>query len=166
MMVIAPILVIIALSNLMGNQYLLPTGRQKEYTVSVITGCAVNFALNLLLIPRFLSIGAAAATVIAETSVTGVQIYCTREDFSFREIISSNKQYIISSSIMFVPTYLLAKYLSPTIVNTFICVVVGGGIYVGLLFIMKDEALFEVVDKIKGKIKMICRTQNENNHLS
>ena len=70
MMVIAPILVIIALSNLMGNQFLLPTGRQKEYTLSVVTGCVVNFALNLLLIPHFLSIGAAVATVIAETSIT------------------------------------------------------------------------------------------------
>lgn len=152
MMVIAPILVIIALSNLMGNQFLLPTGRQKEYTFSVVIGCVVNFALNLLLIPHFLSIGAAVATVIAETSVTGVQVYFTGKDFKFGEIISSNKHYIISSLIMFVPTYLLAKYLPASIINTFICVVTGGLIYVGLLFVMKDETLFEAIDKIKGKL--------------
>ena len=29
---------------------------------------------------------------------------------------------------------------------------VGGLIYVGLLFVMKDETLFEAVDKIKGKL--------------
>ena len=151
MMVIAPILVIIALSNIMGTQYLLPTGRQKEYTLSVVTGCVVNFVLNLLLIPQFLSIGAAVATVIAETSVTGVQVYFTRKDFNFGEIIRSNKHYIDFSLIMFVPTYLLAKYLPPSIVNTFICVVVGGVIYAGLLFAMKDETLFEAVEKSKGK---------------
>lgn len=153
MMVIAPILVIIALSNLMGNQFLLPTGRQKEYTLSVVTGCVVNFVLNLLLIPFFLSIGAAIATVIAETSVTGVQVYFTRKDFKFGEIISSNKHYIISSLIMFVPTYLLAKILPSNIINTFICVAVGGLIYVGLLFVMKDETLFEVISKIKGRFE-------------
>ena len=60
---------------------------QKEYTISVVTGCVVNFSLNLLLISFFLSIGAA----------------------------------------------------------------VGGLIYVGLLFVMKDETLFEAVDKIKEK---------------
>lgn len=152
MMVIAPILVIIALSNIMGTQYLLPTGRQKEFTISVVTGCVVNFSLNLLLIPRFLSIGAAVATVIAETSVTGVQVFFTRKDFKFGEIISSNNHYIISSLIMFIPTYLLAKYLPPSILNTFICVVVGGVIYVGLLFAMKDETLFEAVEKSKGKL--------------
>ena len=151
MMVIAPILVIIALSNIMGTQYLLPTGRQKEYTLSVVTGCVVNFTLNLLLIPHFLSIGAAVSTVIAETSVTCVQVYFTRKDFKFGEIISNNKDYIISSLIMFVPTYLLSKYLPSSILNTFICVAVGGLMSVGLLFVMKDETLFEAADKIKGK---------------
>ena len=150
MMVIAPILVIIAFSNLMGNQFLLPTERQKEYTLSVITGCIVNFFLNLLLIPHFLSLGAAVATVIAETSVTGVQVYFTRKDFNYGDIIGKNKHYIFSSLIMFFPTYFLARYLSPSIINTFICVAIGGVIYLGLLFAMKDETLFEAVGKIKG----------------
>ena len=152
MMVIAPILVIIALSNIMGTQYLLPIGRQKEYTLSVVTGCIVNYSINLLLIPHFLSIGAAVATVIAETSVTGTQIFFTRKDFKFGEIISSNKHYIISSFIMFIPTYFLAKYLSASIINTFICITIGSLIYIGLLFIMKDEMLIEAVNKMKRKI--------------
>ena len=152
MMVIAPILVMISLSNIIGMQYLLAIGRHRDFTISLVVGCVINFSLNLLLIPHFLSIGAAVATVIAETSVTGVQVFFTRKDFKFGEIISSNKHYIISSLIMFVPTYLLAKNLPSNIINTFICVAVGGLIYVGLLFVMKDETLFEAVDKIKGKL--------------
>lgn len=152
MMVIAPILVIVAFSNLMGNQYLLPTERQKEYTLSVVTGCIVNFSMNLLLIPRLLSIGAAVATIIAETSVTGVQVYFTRKDFNVRDIIGKNKHYIISSLIMFVPTYVMARCFSSNIINTFFCVVVGGVIYLGLLFVMKDEILFGAVEKVKSKI--------------
>ena len=152
MMVIAPILVMISLSNIIGMQYLLAIGRHRDFTISLVVGCVINFSLNLLLIPHFLSIGAAVATVIAETSVTGVQVFFTRKDFKFGEIISSNKYYIISSLIMFVPTYLLAKNLPSNIINTFICVAVGGLIYVGLLFVMKDETLFEAVDKIKGKL--------------
>ena len=152
MSIIAPITVAISMSGIIGTQYLLPTGRQREYTISVLTGCAVNFFLNFLLIPHLLSIGAAVATVIAETSVTGVQVYFTRKDFKFGEIISNNKHYIISSLIMFIPTYLLARYLPSSIVNTFICVAVGGLIYVGLLFVLKDETLLEAVSKIKGKL--------------
>lgn len=153
MMVIAPILVIIALSNIMGTQYLLPIGRQREYTLSVVTGCVVNFSMNLLLIPHFFSIGAAIATVIAESSVTGIQIYCIRKDFNFGKIVRKNIHYIISSSIMFVITYSLARYLSPSIINTLLCVIVGGGIYLGILIILKDEILIEAIDKIKFKIE-------------
>lgn len=152
MMVISPILVMISLSNIIGMQYLLAIGRHRDFTISLVAGCVINFSFNLLLIPFFLSIGAAVATVIAETSVTGVQVFFTRKDFKFGEIISSNKHYIISSLIMFVPTYLLAKYLPASIINTFICVAVGCLIYVGLLFVLKDKTLFEAVEKIKGKL--------------
>ena len=152
MVVIAPVLVIIALSNIIGTQYLLPVGRQKEYTISVVVGCLVNFSMNLLLIPRFLSIGAAIATVIAEISVTGIQVYFTRKDFDFGEIIRKNKNYIISSLVIFVPTYLLAGCLPSSIINSFICIMVGCVIYLGLLFFVKDKTLFKTVVKLKSKI--------------
>ena len=84
MMVIAPILVMVSLSNIIGMQYLLGIGRHRDFTISLVAGCVINFSLNLLLIPFFLSIGAAVATVIAETSVTGVQVFFTRKDFKFR----------------------------------------------------------------------------------
>lgn len=152
MMVISPILVIIALSNIMGTQYLLPIGRQKEYTLSVVVGCFVNFSMNLLLIPRFLSIGAAIATVIGESSVTGVQIYCTRKDFNFKQIIETNSHYIISSFFMFALINSLARYLRPSIVSTFICIMVGVSAYLCILTIMKDEVLMKIRIILESKI--------------
>lgn len=144
MMVISPILVIIALSNIMGTQYLLPIGRQKEYTFSVVVGCVVNFSMNLLLIPHLLSIGAAIATVIAESCVTGVQIYCIRRDFDFRHIMKENIHYIVSSFFMFVLTFFLARTFCPSIINTFVCIVAGLVFYLGLLAMMKDDMLLKV----------------------
>lgn len=152
MMVIAPILVMISLSNIMGTQYLLPIGRQKEYTLSVVVGCFVNCVMNILLIPSFLSIGAAIATVIAETSVTMVQIYFTKKDFEFIKIVGENCKYIISSFLMFIPTCFIAVKLSPSIMNTLLCVMVGGMIYIGLLLIMKDEQVFEVISVVRRKL--------------
>ena len=150
--VIAPILVLIALSNIMGTQYLLPIGRQKEYTLSVVTGCIVNFLMNLILIPKFYSIGAAIATVIAEASVTGVQIFCTRKDFCFWKIANNNKQYVISSLVMFIIIYTLSPKLQSSIINTFLCIIIGGGIYLGTLLIIKDETIIEAIEKIKTRI--------------
>ena len=63
------LLVVVGLNNAFGKQILMPIGKQKEYNIGVIIGEICNFALNLILIPHFLSIGAAIASVAAETII-------------------------------------------------------------------------------------------------
>ena len=153
MMIISPILFFISWSNIIGMQYLLPTARQREYTASVIVGCCVNFILNLLFISAFASIGASVATVIAEGSVTFFQIYFTRNDFNYAEIIKSNVNYIYSSIVMLVVIYPLARFLTPTFMHTCICVLCGAIIYIGGLWILKDEEIARLRETILSVIK-------------
>lgn len=153
MMIISPILFFISWSNIIGMQYLLPTARQREYTASVIVGCCVNFILNLLFISAFASIGASIATVIAEGSVTFFQIYFTRNDFNYAEIIKSNVNYIYSSIVMLVVIYPLARFLAPTFMHTSICVLCGAIIYIGGLWILKDEEISRLRETILNIIK-------------
>lgn len=56
----------VSISNVVGVQYLIPTKQQNVYTMAVVTSAVVNVAMNAVLIPRFLSVGAAAASVAAE----------------------------------------------------------------------------------------------------
>ena len=39
-----------------------------------------------------------------------------------------------------------------SIINTFICVVIGGGVYIGILLLMKDEQIFEVIGMFRKKL--------------
>lgn len=151
MAIIAPILLIIALSNIMGTQFLLPTGQQKAYTVSVVVGCCVNAILNYLLIPQFLSFGAAIATVIAESCVTLTQMIATRRDFDFRRIVKENSKSILSAVIMFVPTAYVSNKLSPTIFHTLLCVITGAIIYIFSLWLLKEQLLYTVIEKISSR---------------
>ena len=48
--IISPIILLMGLANVVGTQYLLPTKRQKEYTISVTAGIVVNFVLNYILL--------------------------------------------------------------------------------------------------------------------
>ena len=91
MNVISPIILIIGISNVIGMQYLLPTKRQKEFTMSVLYGAIVNFLLNIILIIKFKSVGASIATVIAEITVTSIQIYFIRKEFDINNIIKISK---------------------------------------------------------------------------
>ena len=152
--VIAPIIVAMSTSGIIGSQYLLPIGRQKEYTVSVLVGCGINCLLNLILIPYFLSIGAAVASVVAELSVTGVQIYFTRRDFSYIVLFKENSKYFLTSVMMFIPVRMLAKWLHPSIINTLLLIVIGSAIYLFILILTKDEQVLMIATEIDKKLKI------------
>ena len=68
------------IANVVGNQYLLPSKRQKEYTIAVTTGLVSNFILNFILIKMCNSIGASIATVLSQLIVDIIQIYYIRKE--------------------------------------------------------------------------------------
>ena len=75
MQIILPTVILIGFSNILGLQILVPLGKEKLVLYSELAGAAVDFILNLVLIPGFASAGAAAATVAAEGAVLLVQVF-------------------------------------------------------------------------------------------
>lgn len=150
MNVICPIILLIGLSNVMGTQYLLPTKRQKEYTISVIIGAITNFIINACLIWKFGAIGASIGTVVAELTVTSVQIFYTRKDFDWKEIIRMSFNYLIASLLMFVVCLIIGKNIRNNFISLVVQVVVGGIIYGVILIILKDKLVIELLNRLKG----------------
>ena len=93
--------IIIGLRNVFGTQYMIAVGKNKEYTISVCAGAAVNFILNLILIPKYSALGAVIATVSAELSIALIQLWYSREilDISW---IKETYKYWISGIAMFI----------------------------------------------------------------
>lgn len=154
MQILSGLVVAIGLSNVTGIQYLLPTNQQNKLTVTVICGAIINFTLNLILIPILQSIGAAIASLIAEFAVTAVQFYLIRKVFSISKILSVSTNYILSGLIMFITTYLLSHYLTPSIIHTIFIGTAGIISYTMLLFILKDTMLMLALSKVKEKFNL------------
>lgn len=151
MKVICPIILFVGVSGTIGYQYLLPTKKQKEYTISVLIGAGINFIINLLLIPRYGAIGAAIGTVIAEFSVAAYQIIKTKEFFDYREIYINNIKYFFGSIIMFIICYIVnIDFHLVGMKQLVIDVCLGIGVYFMFLLIIKDKLLYEVLNKILG----------------
>ena len=153
MVIISPIIVIIGLSTIMGTQYLLSTNRQGQLTISVIIGAVVNILLNILFIPKWLSIGAAIGTVIAESVVTIYQIYILRKEFKFKMILRISLTYVVSSLAMLFVVVIMDMYLKDTMINTILQILVGGMVYVSCLFLQKEVLLLTIIKKIKQRNK-------------
>lgn len=147
MTVISPIILLIGVSNVTGTQYLLPTRRQKEYTISVVSGAIINFIMNMCLIWNYGAIGASIGTVVAETTVTLIQIYFLKEEINFKEILKKTQNYIISSLIMFCTCLVIGKIIKNDLVSIIVQVATGMIVYGIVLLILKDSFIIEIINK-------------------
>ena len=154
MNVISPIILFIGLSNVIGTQYLLPTKRQKEYTISVVCGAIVNFIINISLIWNYGAIGASIGTVIAEFSVTAVQMFFVRKDFEVWKILKSSRNYLFASLIMFVVCLVIRSIVRKPYFSMALQVAIGGIVYLAILIILEDKFVFEIIDRIRKKVKI------------
>ena len=152
--VVCFLIIAIGINNLTGMQYLISTKRENLFTKSVIIGAVSNFFLNLLLIPKLYSVGAAIASVIAETIIAVVQLVWMRKELSISKILKSSINYWIAGGVMLVALSIFNKYFSSTIINTFIMVAGGAVVYIGLLFIARDSFFMENVNSILKRLKV------------
>ena len=146
MKVLAPLVVFIGISNVTGIQYLVPVGRQRDYTLSVISGSVVNLILNSILIPMYQSLGASIASICAEFTVMVVQLYIVRTKISISSILKLSSKYFVAGIIMFMSLSLIGKYLKPSITSTLLLVVIGFVIYTLTLLLERDRMVKEFLN--------------------
>ena len=133
------ILIFIGLHNITGTQYMIPTGQQNKFTITVTLGALTNFILNLFLIRKYYAYGALIASVIAEAVVLLSQLYILRKDFSVVKIISSGIKYIFAGLVMFATLLSFNNKLPQSPLGTFAIIISGAVIYFGVILILRDE---------------------------
>ena len=154
LLVISPVIVLVGVSNVIGVQYLLPTNRQNDYTKSVVIGTGVNFICNMLLIPGFLSVGAAVGSVIAEFSVTLVQLFIVRKEFSLKSMLRDVYKYFFGAMLMLLCIVLYSYYVaSPRLIHTMIEIMIGVLIYGVFLIAVRDSFVLSFWNKVKRLVK-------------
>lgn len=126
---LSPVVVFIAWSNAIGNQYLLPTNQMKIYSASVIFGAVINFLLNLFLIPKFGAIGACISTVCAEFCVTFYQYCKIRKEITMKQNFINIIKYMVSGFIMLLVLNFLESKVSVAVSGLIIMVFAGISVY-------------------------------------
>lgn len=143
----------IGINNVTGVQYLIPTKRQNTFTVTVIIGACVNLVMNCILINALQAVGAAIASVIAETVIAVVQLVIVRKELKPFVVIGEGVNYYVAGTIMGAILLLVGKVLKPSFINTAILVIIGGAVYSIGLIILKDEFLLSNVEKVFKKVR-------------
>lgn len=146
--VFAPIIVIIGISNCLGSQYYTPCGKRKESTRYLIAGSLVNLFLNLLFIPKYGAVGAAVASVIAETVVTVLYVYFSCGYGNVHLLMRTGSKKLAAGVIMFCIVFVMNTLEMNSIALLVLQVVVGALTYGGVLLIMRDQWTKDMLDVV------------------
>ncbi|MDV2912146.1 polysaccharide biosynthesis C-terminal domain-containing protein [Pediococcus acidilactici] len=149
MMLESVVILLIAWSNALGTQYLLPTNQNGAFTKSVIIGAVVNIVINIPFILAWGALGATLSTVLSELAVTAYQLFVVREQIKYRSLFADTFKYLFAGLIMFIVVFFLDKNLENNWTMLIIEVLVGIVIYFALLVVLRTK----VIKDAKGMIK-------------
>lgn len=126
---LATTVLFVSFANIIRTQYLIPKEKDKVYVISVIVGAVINLVVNVLLIPKYTSIGACIGTICAELFVMLYQVIAVRKELPILDYLRIILIYFVKGLIMFIGCMSI-KYidLSP-VLTVLIQVLVGIVIY-------------------------------------
>lgn len=139
-------------SNVTGLQYLIASKREKSLTKSVCIGAGLNLICNLILIPKLFSVGAAIASLMAETVIAVVQLYMVSKEISVGTIVKGIYKYIIAGIVMLGVLMIENGYLKSSIPNTIGMIVSGAIVYFIMLFVLQDKLFIGDIKQIKARV--------------
>lgn len=135
-----------AFANVIRTQYLIPRKKDAIFITSLLIGAAVNLVLNLLLIPRLSSVGAAIGTVAAYATVCIVQAICVFNEANIGHNILNSSPYVISGVAMFLCLKRFSVSVENNLAALMIKIIICGIFYIMILVIlMASKRLFRVI---------------------
>ena len=151
--ILSLLFVFMGINSVTGLQYLIPTGQENKHIEYLLIGGIVNIILNCILIPKFMSIGAAIASVIGEAIIVCLELkYLSKTNqYNIKNIFKYIFKYLLMALIMFGIIKLVGKDMQ-SIFEVVIVSMLGGIIYFSLLILSKDSIVMEEIVKIKNKI--------------
>lgn len=152
MMIESIVILMIAWSNALGVQYLLPILHQKQFTISVTVGAVINIILNFPLIYFYGLNGAMWSTVLSEIGVTMYQLIAVRGLLSYKILFSSIWKYIISGIIMFLPVFWMNTHLKDSWLMMGLEVVIGVVIYTAMILMLRAPIVDEAKKLVQEKL--------------
>lgn len=147
--IIAPIILMVAISNVFGIQVLFPKGKINIVTLCCGIGAVADLILNLCLIPFFSYIGTSIAYLGAEVATTVSMYFIGRRYIHIVYFKKSHLTYALGCIVMAFALYGLSLLQLPTLTILLLQGCCGVLAYFIILCICKDEMLVQILSKIK-----------------
>lgn len=141
----SPLIIIVGISNCLGDQYYNPAGLRAQSAKYIITGSVINLILNLIFIPRLKSTGAVIATLIAETVISVLYFSNCSGYYRLNVFIRQISRKLFAGIVMMIVVLLLGSAIDNAFVSVIVQILTGGIVYCVSLLLMKDSFMTDVV---------------------
>lgn len=145
--IIMSCIIMMVVTNLIGVQILLPSGKEKSYMYAVIIGAVVDLVLNSFMIPLWGATGAAIATMAAQTAQAIFQIIIARD---YVKIMFNGKKTLLIFAVTAIASVItVVVNMNVKIFFIYQLIVLAGvffGVYALILWIIGYEDFVEAVE--------------------
>lgn len=147
----------VALSNVTGCQFLIPIRKQNVYSAAVLVSAVVNVGLNVVLTPRYLADGAAAASVTAEMVGCIVMLVYVQVKgmVDVPAVLRLSVRKFVAGIVMLVAVKATATLLDESVLSLLILIVEGGVVYPLVLFLERDRFFLDLLERVLGKVRRV-----------
>lgn len=146
---------VLSITNLFGNQILIPKGEEKRYSASVFIGMFINLGINILLIPHLASVGAAIATFLTECFIAFWMGKGCEKEVCFIKKNLQKRTYGLAIVISIIFECIVIYFSTPLplfmrLAVNVICMLVA---YYLILFLQKEDIIYTVFLKMKSRCR-------------
>lgn len=153
MHILAPLIVVMSISDITGVQILPSIGKEKVSLISYIVGAVCNIILNIILIPRKGALGAAIGSLIAESTVMLIQVIYLKKYFASKSLFINFFEILFASVIMFICIKFELHFISNIILQILLAFISGILVYYLILLCLRNDLLMEIQKSLYRKIR-------------
>lgn len=140
------VIIIMSIGDVFRTQYLIPSGKDGLFLLSIVVSAILNVIFNFIFIPLLSVYGAVIGTIIAEFIGTLIQFIIVNRKMNILKDIMKSFGFIVIGIIMYFSVQLVGKMISNSYLSLVIQVLIGAIIYlvlsvIYLLIFRKDLVL-------------------------
>lgn len=160
MTIMSPLVIIIGISYSLGCQYYTPAGLRATSAKFLIAGSIVNLILNIVLIPVLGANGAAIASVIAETIITGLYVGFCQGFVKLIDLVLLLWKKLLAGVIMLFSLIEIGKYMDNSLIMLILKILIGVIIYSLAALLLKDKFFIKLKNMLRDKKDYTEETYN------
>lgn len=146
-------LVFICFSSITSQEILTPLGQEKWLTISYTVAAAVDFCLNLVLIPAYGAVGAAFSTALAEGLVVLLQLYASVKVWKLRRLFRGSLKLLPGVALMIASVAAGASLFGQTLPGACATALVTAAVAFAYLVLVKEPLVSDLIGTLRQRMR-------------